>query len=61
MKVKVNNIDCIGCGLCTSLCEAFAMDDDGTAKVDEAVAAENADAVNDAAASCPVGAIDVED
>lgn len=59
MKVRVNKDACIGCGLCASLCEAFGIGDDGLAEVvNEAAAAE--DAVNDAAASCPVGAIEVE-
>lgn len=62
MNVKVDKSLCIGCGLCTSLCEAvFSMGDDGLAEANEAALAENLDAAKDTAAQCPAGAIEVND
>lgn len=62
MKATVNKDLCIGCGACTGICpNVFAIEDDGKAGVivDE-VAADDEAACNDAAAGCPVGAIEVE-
>ena len=51
-NLNVDKDTCIGCGLCTSLSDAFQLDDEGKAEcVGEA---ENADEV---VASCPVQAI----
>ncbi len=58
-KVTVDQSLCIGCGLCNSIVpDVFVIGDDGLAKavVDTT---DNAD-VDDAAGSCPVGAIVVE-
>ena len=61
MKARVNQEKCIGCGLCTGLAEAiFAFNDDGKVSVVAAVTADDEDAVQSAAASCPVEAIEVE-
>lgn len=63
-KAKVKKDACIGCGLCTSLAsDVFGFGDDGLA---ENVHGENVpegteDSVKEAAASCPVGAIEVEE
>lgn len=61
-KVKVNKDVCIGCGLCVSTVpEVFEFGDDGKAQASAGpVTAANEGTVNDALASCPVGAI-VED
>ena len=58
MTVKVND-SCIGCGACESICDAvFSIED--KAVVNEAAVADNIDAVKEAAAACPVSAIEVE-
>ncbi|WP_297633723.1 ferredoxin [uncultured Clostridium sp.] len=61
MKASVDKDTCIGCGLCTSICEeVFQMEDDGKAgvmaepKTDEVI-----DKAKDAESSCPVSAITV--
>ncbi len=63
MKVKVNKDACIGCGACMSICDAvFEIEDDGLSSVKpEGVNDENMDAIKDAQASCPTGAIEVEE
>ncbi len=56
-KAKVDKDVCIGCGLCSGMHpEAFEMDDEGKAT---AVGGDDA-AIEDAVASCPVGAISEE-
>lgn len=61
MKARVNQDKCIGCGLCTGLAEAiFAFNDDGKVSVVADVTADDEEAVQSAAASCPVEAIEVE-
>ena len=62
MKVKVNRDSCIGCGACAAICEdVFEIDDEGlsTAKVEE-VEDDKKQEVQDAADSCPTGAIEVK-
>lgn len=60
-KAKVNKDLCIGCGACTGICpDVFTFDDDGKAVAGEVVAGTE-DAVDEAAAGCPVQAIEVED
>lgn len=62
MKVKVNQDACIGCGACAAICdEVFEINDEGLseAKVEE-VSEDQAQAVRDAADSCPTGAIETE-
>lgn len=61
-KVKVDKDLCISCGVCNSICpQVFDWDDDGKIRtlVDE-VPADLEDAVEEAEASCPTGAISVE-
>ena len=61
MKARVDQEKCIGCGLCTGLAEAiFAFNDDGKVSVVADVTADDEEAVQSAAASCPVSAIEVE-
>jgi ferredoxin len=62
MKAFVDQEVCIGCGLCAEICpEVFAMNDQMTADVivDE-VPAEVEESAQDAADSCPVSAITIE-
>ena len=61
MKYFVNE-DCIGCGLCTSICpEVFEMTDAGTAKAqDEPVTDAVEPTAQEAMNSCPVNAIQAE-
>ena len=63
MKVKVNRDSCIGCGACAAICdEVFEIDDEGLS-VDktEDVQEDKKQEVQDAADSCPTGAIEVEE
>ncbi len=63
MKVKVNRDSCIGCGACAAICdEVFEIDDEGlsVAKKEE-VPEDKKQEVQDAADSCPTGAIEVEE
>lgn len=60
MKAKVTD-DCIGCGLCATLCpEVFQMDD--SEERSHVICDDEAylDQAREAAASCPVNAIEVE-
>ena len=59
MKVKIND-GCIACGACESICDAvFKVED--VATVNEAAVDANEDCVKEAAESCPVGVIEVEE
>ena len=58
MNVSVNE-NCIGCGLCNSICpEVFKMGDDGLAHPDSNDA-DYLSAAQEARDSCPVSAIDI--
>ena len=59
MKYFVNE-NCIGCGLCTSICpEVFAMSEEGTAVASgDEVEHNNLEKAKEAAHSCPVDAIE---
>jgi ferredoxin len=60
-KVKVNKDVCVGCGACTAICaEIFALGDDGLAEVVAPVTDDVIAGVEDAQASCPVGAIEID-
>ena len=57
MNVTIED-SCIACGACESICDAvFSIED--IAVVNAANVEANADAVNEAAAACPVSAITV--
>ena len=62
MKVKVDENLCTGCGLCTDICpEVFEMGDDvSTVKADN-IPSELEEKVREAAESCPVEAIIIEE
>lgn len=61
MIAEVIKEDCIGCGVCNSICpEVFEMDDDGLAVAQEGdFPADMEDSVRDAADSCPTDAIKI--
>lgn len=60
MKVSVNQEECIGCGVCAQICpEVFTMDDD--AGVSKVIRPEGGDCAQEAADSCPVSCILVEE
>jgi ferredoxin len=61
MKVAVDDERCRGHGVCCAVCpEVFALTDDGYSEVTmPEVPPEHQDAVRDAQASCPEGAISV--
>jgi ferredoxin len=68
MKVTINRDSCIGCMLCVSVAEeVFEMDEDKNevkAKVKELVDLTNKEVrkkIKEAAESCPVGVIKVEE
>lgn len=53
--VKVDQDKCIGCGLCTSICEeVFKIGKKGKAEV---ISQKNSDCIEEAIESCPVNAI----
>lgn len=56
--VKVDQSKCIGCGLCVSLCpDVFELDDEGKSRVKNPEGECN---LEEAANSCPVGAISLD-
>lgn len=61
MKAKVNE-NCIGCGLCNSIClQVFTMTDEGVATASSDISEAQEESVQEAADSCPVDAIEVEE
>ena len=59
MSILVNKEACIGCGACASLCpNNFRMSDDGKAEV---IDQKNVECAKNAAGTCPVQAITIEE
>ncbi|MEK6757915.1 MAG: ferredoxin [Nanoarchaeota archaeon] len=56
MAIKVNKEKCIGCGLCSSICEEVFEMDDNTMKA-KVKAQKKIPCVKEAIESCPVEAI----
>jgi len=62
MKAIIDRDGCISCGLCVEICpEVFEFADDGLAKVAEHPTRSNIHQAHEAAESCPVQVISVED
>lgn len=60
MAVKIDQVTCIGCGVCESIyADLFEMRSDGKAYVKER-AEYDASLAQDAVNQCPVGAISIE-
>ncbi len=65
-KKAIVNDSCIGCGACTAVCpEIFDLNASGVAEnilgEDTELPEELVDSANEAASSCPVGAIEVSE
>ena len=62
MKAIVDKDACVGCGLCANMCsEVFAMDGDKAVVIGNSVPEAVADSAKEAASSCPVEAIKIEE
>ena len=62
MNVEIDREGCIQCGLCAGICpEVFRMADDGYAEVYKAPTKDDEDAVREAADSCHVSVIHVDE
>ena len=61
MKAKVNE-DCTGCGVCEHICpEVFELDGDMAKVIADPVPASEEENCRNAAESCPVEAIELEE
>lgn len=59
MTAHVNE-SCIGCGMCAAICpEVFRITDENVAVADSEILPEQEATVQEAAANCPAGAIEV--
>ncbi len=59
-KIEVDQVKCIGCGLCTSIAEkSFKLNDDGKAQPLDLIG-DSQEKIQEAIDSCPVSAISWE-
>ncbi|MDO5547652.1 MAG: ferredoxin [Eubacteriales bacterium] len=62
MNVLINRAGCIGCGTCEALCpEVYQIQEDGLAQIIAQPDGYLEDAAREAAGSCPVSVIEVEE
>lgn len=62
MKTSVDQDTCVGCGLCVDACPVvFAMEGDVAEAIVDDVPDGEADACREAAESCPVDAITIDE
>lgn len=62
MKVYVDHEGCISCGICVNTCpDVFEFDEDDKSVVKKQPEQYEEDEVRDAAESCPVSVIDIEE
>jgi len=62
MKVRIDESLCTGCGLCVDICpEVFEMPESVSIVKDPEVSGDLVDKVKEAAESCPVEAIIIEE
>lgn len=62
MKATVDRYNCIGCGLCESVCSTvFVIDDEGLSKVIvDVIPQESETCAKEASYECPVSVITIE-
>ena len=62
MRAMVDSDLCTGCGLCVDICpEVFELRDDLAVALDPIVSQAYVEACQEAAESCPVAAIDIDE
>lgn len=60
MRVVLDEKECIGCGVCAQICpDVFLLDEN--AGVSKVISPEGSDCVKEAAESCPVSCIHIEE
>ncbi|MBI4846933.1 MAG: ferredoxin [Candidatus Omnitrophica bacterium] len=61
MKAIVDKDACVGCGLCANMCaDVFEMEDDKAITLVASIPAGLLESAKEAASSCPVEAISIE-
>jgi len=60
MRIVLDEKECIGCGVCAQICpDVFLLDE--SAGVSKVIRPEGSDCVKEAAESCPVSCIHIEE